>query len=65
VKVLLSLIRLSEGDVHPNRVQPVMNPRKGKFGKTKHLLKRMSYSQKKQKKGKTNKKKFILSATRA
>jgi len=30
---------LSRGDVCPNRVQPLMNPRKGKFGKNKTPVK--------------------------
>ena len=37
------------GDVRPNRVQPLMNPGKGKFDNKKHLLRSMSYSQKKPK----------------
>ena len=41
---------LSGADVRPNRVQPLINSRKGKAGKIKHLLRSMSYSKKKPKK---------------
>jgi len=54
---------LSGGDVHPNRVQLLMNPRKGKFSKTKHQLKRMSYSKKKKVENIEKKKKSSLLAT--
>ena len=43
---------LSGGDVRPNRVQPLINSRKGEVGKIKHLLRSMSYSKKNQKKTK-------------
>jgi len=38
---------LSGADVRPNRVQPLINSRKGKAGKREHLVRSMRYSKKK------------------